>query len=281
MKKVIILKGLPASGKSTWAKKQIEENKGVYKRVNKDELRAMLDNSNWSKENEKFVLSLRNEIILEALEHGKSVIVDDTNLAPKHEENIRQVVKGLAEVEVKFFEIDLDEAIARDLKRPVSVGEKVIKQMYNQFLKPQVGQYTPPIDKPEAFIFDVDGTLAKMGERSAYDWSKVGLDSLNYGVADLLKAIGKMGAKILIFTGRDGICEHETKQWLWGNGIVFDYFAIRKAGDTRKDSVVKKELFDAIKDDYKIMGVFDDRNQVVEMWRSLGLTCYQVAEGDF
>lgn len=57
---------------------------------------------------------------------------------------------------------------------------------------------------------------------------------------------------------------------------------MRPAGDRRRDSIVKAELFDRhVRDQYRVLVVLDDRKQVVEMWRSLGLTCLQVAEGDF
>lgn len=281
MKKVIILKGLPASGKSTYAKELVDKNPGMYKRVNKDDLRAMLDNGKWSKDNEKFVLQIRDKIILEGLEGGKHIIVDDTNLAPKHENRIKQLVKGKAEVETKFFEIDIEEAIERDLKRPVSVGEKVIRSMYNQFLKPANDIYLPNLNNPMAYIFDIDGTLAKMKDRSPYDWDRVDEDETKEDTVIILNTLREAGFKIIIFTGRDGVCEPKTRGWLYDNGISFDEFHIRKAGDTRKDAIVKKEMFDKVKDKYNILGVFDDRNQVVEMWRSLGLTCFQVAEGNF
>ena len=58
MKKVLVYRGLPASGKSTAARKMLDENPGKYKRINKDDLRAMLDNSHFSRGNEKFVLKL-------------------------------------------------------------------------------------------------------------------------------------------------------------------------------------------------------------------------------
>lgn len=276
---VLILKGLPASGKSTYAKELIDKNLN-YKRVNKDDLRAMLDNSKWSKSNEKFVLEIRNKIILQAIEEGKNIIVDDTNLAPKHEEEIRELVKGKAEVEVKFFDIELEEAIKRDLKRPVSVGEKVIRNMYNQYLKPQNEKYKPDIFKNTAYIFDVDGTLAIMSNRSPFDWDKVINDKPNLPVVELVRDL-KSKHKIIIFSGRDSVCKEETMTWLSMWGISWDYIDMRTEGDTRKDSIVKKEMFDKVKNNYNILGVFDDRNQVVEMWRSLGLTCFQVAEGNF
>ena len=57
---------------------------------------------------------------------------------------------------------------------------------------------------------------------------------------------------------------------------------MRATGDQRRDSIVKLEIFDQeIRDRYHVIGVFDDRQQVVRMWRALGLTVFQVAEGDF
>ena len=57
---------------------------------------------------------------------------------------------------------------------------------------------------------------------------------------------------------------------------------MRKNGYNKKDSIVKKEIFDEyIKDKYYVEFILDDRNQVVDMWREMGLTCLQVAEGNF
>jgi hypothetical protein len=57
---------------------------------------------------------------------------------------------------------------------------------------------------------------------------------------------------------------------------------MREAGDSRKDSIVKQELYEKhIEPSYDVFVVLDDRNQVVDMWRSLGLVCLQVAPGDF
>ena len=81
MRKVTILRGLPASGKSTWAKEKVGKSNCAIKRINKDNLRAMLDSSKYSKGNESYILQLRDHILLTALDLGKSVIVDDTNFA--------------------------------------------------------------------------------------------------------------------------------------------------------------------------------------------------------
>lgn len=76
--------------------------------------------------------------------------------------------------------------------------------------------------------------------------------------------------------------EKKTEKWLRGNDITYGMLLMRPEGDIRKDSIVKREIFENyIRDYYNIQFVLDDRNQVVEMWRSLGLKCLQVAEGDF
>jgi hypothetical protein len=57
---------------------------------------------------------------------------------------------------------------------------------------------------------------------------------------------------------------------------------MRKSGDYRKDYEVKKEIYETyIKDKFNVLCVLDDRQSVVDMWRSLGLTCLQVNYGDF
>ena len=98
MKKVIIMRGLPGSGKSTYAKQLVAEAANIYKRINRDDLRAMLDNGHWTKGNEKFVKQVRDLLIVKALEEGKHAIVDDTNLSPTTEAHIRQLVTAFVEV---------------------------------------------------------------------------------------------------------------------------------------------------------------------------------------
>jgi tRNA uridine 5-carbamoylmethylation protein Kti12 len=151
MAQVILTRGLPGSGKSTWANRQVDTKPGRVKRVNKDDLRAMLDNGRWSRDNERFVLQVRDTIVRAALAGNTDVIVDDTNLSPKHEAHFRRVVAAINErygtdhrVTIRdFTDVPLDTCIARDLKRADSVGERVIRGMFNQFLKP------PPEPAPE------------------------------------------------------------------------------------------------------------------------------------
>lgn len=280
MSKLIMTKGLPASGKTTWAKQQ------NAKRVNKDDLRAMVDNSVWSKENEKYILHWRDEIIKDCLGGLNDVICDDTNLAPKHEIQLRAIAEAYkADFEVKdFTHVPVEECIKRDQKRQNYVGEKVIRKMYNQFLKPEPVKYVPPVGRPTAVLCDIDGTLAHMTTRKGrpYDWHRVGEDALDEVVAEILEGL-QVDVEVILVSGRDAVCRPETEKWLEENGVEYDELLMRSENDNRKDTVIKKEIFNKyIKDNYKVLFVLDDRDQVVNMWRNeLGLKVLQVAEGDF
>lgn len=290
MKTVWIYKGLPASGKSTAAKKVLQKNPGKYKRVNKDDLRLMLDASHWSKHNEKFILQIRDNIILEALKNGQHVIIDDTNLHPKHEQQIRELVKTFNEehksntqVKVKFFDVPVEECIQRDLKRPNSVGSAVINKMFKDYLAPSGnGKMLQDTSLPPAIIVDVDGTLADKGKRSPFHWDKVKEDTVKEEIREIVNRY-RTDTSIIIFTGRDGICEADTKSWLEDNDIHFDELHIRPKGNMEKDSIIKRRMFDDnVRGKFYVRFVLDDRNQVVDMWRKeLGLVCLQVDYGDF
>lgn len=278
--KLLMLKGLPASGKSTHAKRLADDG---WVRVNKDDLRAMLHNSKWSKQNEQQVLQLRDRIVSDSLALGKSVVVDDTNLAPKHALRLKELAKKYgATFETQFFDVPIEECIERDLGRLNSVGEKVIRSMHKQFLKPEPQAYHPPEDKPKAVLCDIDGTLAHMTNRSPFEWHRVGEDVYDDKIGELI-GLYRNNAQIILLSGRDGVCRPETEEWLKLFNVHYSALLMRPTGDTRKDSIVKRELFEKhIRDHYQVLFVLDDRDQVVEMWRDeLGLKCLQVEPGDF
>lgn len=164
------------------------------------------------------------------------------------------------------------------------------------------------MEKEIAIIVDVDGTLADMkGVRGPFEWNKVHLDKPHWDVVELIRDLASVGYedydsksdacyecgapedpsfvrkyKIIIVTGRDGSCTEETCQWLHTYEIPWDDFYIRNKGDFRKDSIVKAEIYmDHIRPKYDVKYVIDDRDQVVDMWRSLGLRVLQVAPGNF
>lgn len=280
MLQVIVTRGLPASGKSTWSKNVIDKNPNSYKRINKDDLRAMLDNDKHSTDMEKFILKVRDSLILLALQEGKHVIVDDTNLADKHIERIKQLIHGKAQLIIKdFTDVPLETCIKQDLKRSKSVGEKVIRDLYNQYLR-KIEVYNENKNLPKAIIVDVDGTLAIMNNRSPFDWNKVGEDLCNETIKNIVNNYN--GDKVIIMSGRDSVCRDLTIQWLKVNNIKFDEIFMREQGNMEKDSIVKRRLFEQnVRGKYYVEYVLDDRSTVVETWREMGLICLQVAEGNF
>ena len=115
MAKIILTVGLPASGKSTWAKEQVARSQGNIKRVNRDDLRAMID-PNWTKHKERFIIVVRNSIIADALSFGHDVIVDDTNLQPAARANIEENFPCNT-IEYKVFDVPFDECMRRNALR--------------------------------------------------------------------------------------------------------------------------------------------------------------------
>lgn len=271
-----MMRGLPASGKSTRAKQMLQEfGSGNAKRVNKDDLRAMLDDGKWSGANEKFLLGVRDYIISNALNAGKHVIVDDTNLPTKHEVRLRELAKasGASFEVVDFTGVPLEECIERDRKRPNYVGERVIRGMWEQFLRHHEAPYPHDDNLPSAVLVDVDGTLAIMNGRGPFEWDKVDSDLPRFAVWSVAYAFAvAKNAQVILVSGRDEVCCAQTHIWMAKHfGMTFPLH-MRRAGDMRKDTIVKREIFEQhIRGQYNVLAVFDDRPQVIREWQSLGL----------
>lgn len=287
MLKLIMTKGLPGSGKTTWSKELIKSEPGKWKRVNKDDLRGMLDAGVWSNENEKFIVETRDRFVWEALKSKYNVIVDDTNFSPKHEKTLISIAQEHnAEFEVKdFTDVSVYECIRRDKLRPNPVGRKVIVGMYEKYLRPlepkiQEKEHLPGL--PNVCLVDIDGTLAHMKDRSPFDWHRVGEDSVDTTIKNLLSSVLRDGNSVILVSGRDSVCRPETEEWLEKNNITYDHLFMRPESNNEKDTVVKERIYrENIEGKYNVLFVLDDRTQVVNTWRSLGLKCFQVAPGDF
>ncbi len=147
MQKILILQGLPGSGKSTYAEELMLNEKGKWKRVNKDLLREMLDFSVFNNKNEKLIVNTRDWLIEYFIHNNFSVIVDDTNLHSKHVKRIIEIAnQNDVEVKIMFIDTPLYECIERDSLRSKPVGEKVIRDMYNNFLLPKYKRILERLD---------------------------------------------------------------------------------------------------------------------------------------
>ena len=279
-------KGLPGSGKSTWAEQAVLDAKpGAIVRVNKDLLRTMLHAGRHQGKTEKQVLQTRDAIVALHLASGVSVIVDDTNLAPHHEVRLRELAaEAGARFELRdFTDVDLEVCIERDRTRARTVGEREIRKMWAEYIAATPERPTAPAGSPLAVICDIDGTLAIKGDRSPFEWMRVGIDTPNAAVVEAVRRLASTGVEILYTSGRDEVCRDLTRAWLDEHVGVDGPLFMRPRNDMRKDSIVKRELFDAnIRGRYHVLFVLDDRNQVVHTWRhEIGLDCFQVAGGDF
>lgn len=134
MQRIILLKGLPASGKSTWAKEycRLDSN---YIRINKDDIRELLGTPVFSHEFENAVLDIERQMGLTILMTGKSLIVDDTNFHPKHEKYWANIADSKSiRLDVRQFNVPVEECIERDSEREKPVGKDVILQMYKKYI---------------------------------------------------------------------------------------------------------------------------------------------------
>lgn len=283
------MRGLPSSGKSTWALKFIKNNKN-FVRINRDSIREQL-RGEYSKNFEKTVKNIRDASITSALTNGFGVVVDDTNLDNSNLEQIislRDSVDSSIPMEVEEFNVSLEECLVRNERRVNKVPAKVIIDMWERYVKPSSPTGEHPYYYPYKeglagiWIFDMDGSLAlKHPDRHIYDYSKVKLDFMHGPVVRLAHILAEKW-NIIIVSGREEVCKQETIDWLNMHQIPFNEIFMRKSGDKRNDAVIKREIWEEhIKDKFNVLGVFDDRDRVVKMWRDVGLFCCQVAPGDF
>lgn len=300
---VRINRGLPASGKSSDAMAEVEKDYANVIRINRDDIRKMLHDSVWlGKTTEKNVVMMRDSMIRTACKSRiPLVIVDDTNLSADVVKHIAKIAEFFGYgVEVKDFDTPIDECIRRDANRvgAAHVSEQVIRKMHKDFFKggkfpenPLVNAievvkfepYVPNPDLPDAVIFDADGTLfSHEGVRSPYDYTRVHLDAVREKVARMAKMHYEHGDIIIIASGREDSCYEATATAVHDIVPDFELF-MRKTGDKRQDRVIKGELFDKyIRNNFNTHCVYDDRNQVVRLWRDeLMLDCFQVNDGDF
>lgn len=141
---------------------------------------------------------------------------------------------------------------------------------------------------PKAIVVDLDGTLALKGDRGQYDFSQCDvLDKPNEPVVKTVQLFFRNGFEVVFCSGREEKYREQSERFiercLPGECEAFGFnLFMRPTDDFRNDAIVKKELYDQfIKVNYDVLLVLDDRDRVVQMWREVGLPCFQVAPGNF
>lgn len=295
-----IYSGISGSGKSTKAR-----STGAIV-VSRDDIRVMLYGSDGQdyythpdlKNREDLVSKFERQAILTALNFGCNVISDNTNIEMKYVNKIAQIGYSIPGVEVErvVFDVPLHTAIERNRQRAAiggrDVPEAAIRKQHDRFQHTknmplekafEVEEYNGTPGKPMAVLFDIDGTLAHMRDyRRPFEWHKVGLDDVDEFIAEEARIHFAAGYEVIVMSGRDEVCRPETEAWLAKHNIPYDALFMRGKNDNRKDNIIKEELFNThVRDNYNVHMVFDDRDQVVEMWRAKGMKVAQVNPGAF
>ena len=305
MKKMIILQGPPACGKSTRAQELLVKygsDKAVI--VCKDSIREACGEY-WVPSRENYISDIEKGAIIAALEHDMIPIIDATNLNPKTIEKWKAIAeKYSAEIEwievVEPYKVALQRDSNPDRKRPV--GKKVLRDFYKRYYPHLIAPMSDDrkmiefTGKKKAIIVDIDGTVALRNNRSPFDYEKAYEDRVDHRMAHLLKnLINETEYEVFFVTGREDIgdCRKITTAWIndniypkqGHNGFLPSdnwRLLMRGEGDHRSDDVTKGEIYmNCIEPWYDVVCVFEDRNRVVKMWRDLGLLVAQVWDGDF
>lgn len=304
-----ILTGLPASKKSTYALANRDDKTVI---VSRDNIRHAQYGKWWSADmNEGWITKLEKQQIISAFENGYNVISDGTNL---HKSNVQKLynlaAQFQAEVVHTYFEVPPETCIEYDMNREKKVGAKVINRMAKRaginkhgviprhtYYYHEIKPYKNNKLLPPALIIDIDGTIALKSDRSPYDYSRVYEDSVR---EDILKVIdawhseyagydNDLDRQIIFLSGRNEECRSETIRWLLDKTgydvdkhIDVHLFMRPKEDPNTADFIVKDRLFEeSIAGEYNVVGVFDDRRQVVQTWRTKGLTVLDVAGNKF
>lgn len=144
-------------------------------------------------------------------------------------------------------------------------------------------------DRRPCYVCDLDGTLCNVTHRrhwvatSPKNWDAwnagIANDTPNQPVLDALNALKEVGFDIVLVSGRGSEYRRQTLEWLNRHGVDYTALYMRAEGDFRPDDEIKSELADEVEKIYRIMGVFDDRKRVVDMWIKRGVFVFDVAQG--
>lgn len=289
-------RGLPGSGKTTEAKKLIDENKKMI-RLNKDDLREMLHFGGFNHVRERMVVEIEYQAVETAVLDGFSVIVDDTNLNPVHENKYRAIAAKYPWVTFEMVDlttVPLETCIEHDQARKNAGGRyvgrdniinmafqfKLIKQERDCVVIDMDGTLSDPTHRRDLVYVPKDNPTGKKSDWPSF-FERCADDPPRDHVIDMLKKHKAIGREIILcsarpefYDGHDGkkhCLRTVTVDWLKKYNIPFDRLIMRRQGDYRKDELVKSEILDKYLDRSRIVEIIDDRPIVINMWRSRGL----------
>lgn len=304
IKKLILTRGIPGSGKSTWAKSWVNEDPEHRIRFNWDDMRNMMG-PYWVPSREPINKHILWAAVNSAAYNDRpyDIVIDNMNLNPKdwkqYEDWVLNYNNSLNSeetntqyvLEFKDFFIPVEECVKRDSMRINPIGEKTIREIYNKYRHfiqtTNVEKYVnnlvkPDPDKPYCVVIDMDSTMCFntnkrpwYGEGAAEEMIN---DIENFGVCETVWAL-MQEYPIIVATGRDTSQEEVTRKWLSQHRIDPVKYYFRTEGDYRKGTEIKKEQIEKIMKDYNILVIFEDSEPIVQMYRDMGLTVLQPNKG--
>ena len=292
MKELIILIGPPGSGKSTFCS---------LSRKYQDFLRISQDDMGRDGHREAFK---------DAISKGMNVIVDrmDFNKQQRRDYILAAKKEGYKITAYTFFfshATCLDRMMQRMDHPTIKTKESALAALHTFYSKFEYASLEEGFDELKEFrehptlgktavIVDIDGTVANLDHRLHYvkgekkDWrtflSKCDQDLPKHDIYMIAEAFCDVTGSHLVFcSGRGQEYQDKTKTWLAMNKMDYDNLFMRQERDYRQDNIIKEQIldFEILTRYTEVLAVFDDRDQVVKMWRDRGLTCLQVAPGDF
>ncbi|MBD0673924.1 hypothetical protein [Streptomyces sp. CBMA156] len=203
------------------------------------------------------------------------------------------IVRGSGLIRAPMVGDVVPEPFSAPLRRPIGVAAST--QSGTPVMNALAAMGTPR--RPRAVIVDIDGTVAKnvLSDgtmlRGHHEYSLVVRDLPNLPIIETVNALRDAGHQIIFCSGRPERDDRgysvraATRRWLGrhlGEWADDSLLLMRGQGDRRLDHVVKRELFNThIRDTCDVLLALDDRDRVVALWRSLGIVCLHVGEGNF
>lgn len=305
--KLTITRGYSGSGKSTWAREQQGKDKNVLL-VSRDDIRrdqlGYKFKTKTDRETEQLVTQLEQSTVRLGLTAGRHVIVHDTNLVLRFAREWAALAQEMgAEFVVRNFTWNVEDCLRQNEQRPLAeqvpasvILDQAKRWPYQQWQevtpKPRThddppARFEPDPSLPEAIIVDLDGTLCIKGDRDIYDASKCHLDTRDEVVNTIVEWAWADDYEIIFMSGRGEEHRAETEAWLEANGWSLHIVGVsgpfmRPEGDRRPDFKVKADLFEEhVRGKFSVKFALDDRNQIVDLWRGMGIKTLQVDYGNF
>lgn len=286
--RAIINIGISGSGKS---KSTLEHptHRVISKDINRKEIVEHDPETNFwdtyqsfDKEVESKVINIMYRDIEEAAKAGQNIIIDNTNLSSRKTFQLQTHLKHLGyHIEINNCNTtdNINEYLTNNSSRKDTVHSSVINDQYILACRNEL----VPLVSHKIIIVDIDGTLASPTYRNIFDYKRAGTDTPILYVMNLVKHLYDTGYvdHIQFLTGRESYSYDITRKWLEDHGFDMNKHRLlsRVTGDRRKDVLIKAEIFENCLAQNNVLGIFDDRPQVVEMWWDKALPVFHV--GDF